>query len=485
VSTSVLRTVNNLAAVGRLQVAPESRGPAMSLGSCFDWLLRPERFPADLEHQYMTHNTEGVASRCLQHALSFSAVTVAIGVLFTPIMSGNYTLFSVTSKVQIVAAGVTAVMYFIMFAVHKQGGASSRWLRKYNDAAQSVPAIYICMVAPVCEPFRLLKLFGSTFSEEMAKFNEMRPDLLIVKEKCGGWVQDAEPDVKCSFVSYEALVMGIIIYVMASAAIFGPASPRWIFIAWHVSFAWYMFVRASLGDSNSLTYIFKLDACILYFTLGLLFLAGRRVDRLLRAQFLRKREMELRIDSLSRMCARASGGGGERKPLERSLSWPATISEMESYDSSSFGAEDRARRAESHQGPPVQTGDVIASLGSGSGPVFRPVRPGSKTQSSAGSLPSDDAKTQSSAGSLPFAWPRARPVETGGADRPACYPIAEITGRRPGTSMRKVIKQSISTCRRDAIARRPAGPLIGSGHRGHATSLPRKTLALPAADIGN
>ena len=446
----------------------------MSLGSCFDRLLRPHPFPADLEHEYMTHNTEGVAFRCLQHALSFSAVTVAFCVFFHSALSETYTLFSLSVKLYVAASGVAALMYTIMFAVHKQGGAFSRWLRKYNDAAQSIPATYICMVSPVLEPFRLLRLLGSTFAEETDKRVAQRPELAEpphIKEKCGGWVQDAGPDAVCVFVSYEALVMGIIIYVMASAAIFGPASPRWIFIAWHVSFAWYVFVRGSLGDSNSHTTIFRQEACILYLTLGLLFLAGRRVDRLLRAQFLRKREMELRIDSLSRMCARASGGGGERKPLERSLSWPVSISKMKSHACSSVSADDRARRAEPYQGSPVQTGDVIASLGSRPGPVFRPVRPGSKTQSSAGSLP--------------FAWPRARPVEMGGADRPACYPIAEITGRRRGTSMRTVIKQSMSTCRRDAIARRPAGPLIGSGHRGHATSLPRNTLALPAADIGN
>ena len=209
----------------------------------------------------------------------------------------------------------------------------------------------------------------------------------------------------------------------------------------------------------------------------------------LRAAFLAQKQVvrmgELRIEQLAaekellefERARLASDGASASQPnLPGAGSRLAPISKMENYDSSSCGAEDRACRAESHQGPPVQTGDVIASLGSGSGPVFRPVRPGSN---------SDDAKTQSSAGSLPFAWPRARPVEMGGADRPACYPIAEITGRRRGTSMRTVIKQSMSTCRRDAIARRPAGPLIGSGHRGHATSLPQKTLALPAADIRN
>ena len=34
-----------------------------------------------------------------------------------------------------------------------------------------------------------------------------------------------------------AMVMAIIIHVMASAAIFGRTSPRWIFFAWHWNFA--------------------------------------------------------------------------------------------------------------------------------------------------------------------------------------------------------------------------------------------------------
>ena len=52
-------------------------------------------------------------------------------------------------------------------------------------------------------------------------------------------------------------------------------SPRWIFVAWHWNFAWYVFVRAALGDVNSHTGIFRQDACILYITLMMLYLCRR------------------------------------------------------------------------------------------------------------------------------------------------------------------------------------------------------------------
>ena len=55
-------------------------------------------------------------------------------------------------------------------------------------------------------------------------------------------------------------------------------SPRWIFVAWHWNFAWYVFVRAALGDVNSHTGIFRQDACILYITLMMLYLCRPYAD---------------------------------------------------------------------------------------------------------------------------------------------------------------------------------------------------------------
>ena len=80
----------------------------------------------------------------------------------------------------------------------------------YNDAAQTIPAVYICMVASVVEPYRLIKLFGSTYAKELEK---------------QGAEEIGQQGAVCMFTSYEAQIMVIIINVVASAAIFGRTPP--------------------------------------------------------------------------------------------------------------------------------------------------------------------------------------------------------------------------------------------------------------------
>ena len=116
-----------------------------------------------------------------------------------------------------------------MYAAHRQDGAASRLLRKYNDAAQTIPAVYVCMVAPVIEPYRLLKLLGTSYAENVARWAEPLYEdgewtsSASVKEVCGGWTPGEER--ACFFNSYEALIMTCIVYVVASAAVFGRTYP--------------------------------------------------------------------------------------------------------------------------------------------------------------------------------------------------------------------------------------------------------------------
>ena len=489
--------------------------------------LIPPRFPADLEQLYAAHKIDGISGRCLLHAMSYTVVMVLLALSFVSLASKTHTLFAVTYRVQVAALGIAALLYAIMFVAHKQGGALSRQLRSYNDAAQTVAAIFICMVAPVVEPYRLMRLLGSTlaeesgklYAEEIASGSEGLPGL---KATCGGWVKDAEPDVMCSFASYEALVMAVIIHVMASAAIFGRVSPRWIFFAWHWNFAWYVFVRAALGDVNSHDIIFRQDACILYLTLMMLYLSGRRVDELLRAEFLHTREVEQRVDmrveqrvrgavgaaltrAVSGRCAKSNSPGSRRefaghefagrefagsaqelarihssspqvsdgepredqqkKQLRRANSLPAgnrTSSTGFSFKPhASVDEEAPAQRAPAAASRASPTG---CSLGPGVDALKAPVAPlslrpsrlftpvGTASDSASDSAPSvgSDTMTQSSVGSLPFAWPRARPVEEGDVNRPACYPVAEGLSTKGTIDMRKLARQAVNSCRRQA-----------------------------------
>ena len=287
-------------------------------------VLFPPRFPPNLEQLYAAHKTEGIGGRCLLHALSYTLVLSVLSLSFFNLAAVTHTLFAVTYRVQVAAVGIATLLYTIMFIAHKLDGAFSRKLRTFNDAAQTIPAVYICMVAPVVEPYRLMKLLGSTYAEEIGKWVAGRTEGLGLKETCGGYVQGSESDTVCAFASYEALVVAAIIHVMTSAAIFGRTSPRWIFVAWHWNFAWYVFVRSALGDINSHGAIFRQDACILYITLGLLYMSGRRVDQLLRAEFMHTREMGQRVDAISRVHTHAAvhEAADGVKPLRRSLSWP-------------------------------------------------------------------------------------------------------------------------------------------------------------------
>ena len=58
-----------------------------------------------------------------------------------------------------------------------------------------------------------------------------------------------------------------------------PRSPRWIFVALHWNFAWYVSVRAALGDVNSHAQGFYSDAGVLYITLMMLYLSGPMLTR--------------------------------------------------------------------------------------------------------------------------------------------------------------------------------------------------------------
>ena len=202
----------------------------MACSRCLAYLFPARFYPAALEQQYAAHRTEDVRLRCLLHALSYTVVALVVAISFM-VIADSETLFSVTYRVQVGAIGIAALLYAVMFAAHKQGGAFSRLLRKYNDAAQAIPAVYICMVAPVVEPYRLMKLLGSTYAEEIGKWADKATENgedLNIKDTCGGWVQgDLQHGGQhvCIFASYEALVMAVIIHVMASAAIFGRTSP--------------------------------------------------------------------------------------------------------------------------------------------------------------------------------------------------------------------------------------------------------------------
>ena len=202
----------------------------MTFSRCLDYLF-PSRFhPPALEQQYAAHRTEDVRLRCLLHALSYTLVMVLMALSFLG-LADSETLFAVTYPLQVAATGTAALLYAVMFAAHKQDGAASKLLCKYNDAAQTIPVVYICMIAPVIEPYRLMKLLGSTYADEVGKWAVRMIELgedLGIKETCGGWV---EGDLQhggqhvCIFTSYEALVMAVIIHVVASAAIFGRTSP--------------------------------------------------------------------------------------------------------------------------------------------------------------------------------------------------------------------------------------------------------------------
>ena len=202
----------------------------MTVSRCLGYLF-PSRFhPPALEQQYAAHRTADVRLRCLLHALSYTLVMVLMVISFS-VLWDSETLFAVTYRVQVAAVGAAALLYAVMFAAHKQDGAASKLLCKYNDAAQTIPVVYICMLAPVIEPYRLMKLLGSTYADEIGKWAVRMIELgedLGTKETCGGWV---EGDLQhggqhaCIFTSYEALVMAVIIYVVASAAIFGRTSP--------------------------------------------------------------------------------------------------------------------------------------------------------------------------------------------------------------------------------------------------------------------
>ena len=451
----------------------------MPFSRCFGSLcVGSPQFPAHLEQLYAAHKTDGIRGRCLLHASSYTLVLALLGLSFFNLAGDKYTLFSVTYRVQVAAVGIAALLYATMFVAHKRGGAVSRKLRTFNNAAQTGAAVYICMVAPVVEPYRLMKLLGSTYAIEMERlFADRGPEeALGLKEICGGWVQDAGPNVVCSFVSYEAMVMAIIIHVMASAAIFGRTSPRWIFFAWHWNFAWYVFVRAVLGDVNSHTHIFRQDACILYITLGTLYLSGRRVDQLLRAEFLHTHEVEHRANAISRARTYASETAGDEQGVQqptrsrRSLSWPGKSTS--SFSSKPHqpvvvkapveGATPIASRApllstpgRDHAGIDVGFSplDPVAIAKKGrllpgglrASVTFTPIG----IRSSSAPSVASDTMTQSSVGSLPFAWPKARPVEEGNANRPACYPVAEAGGRA-SISMRKLARQTVSSCSRQA-----------------------------------
>ena len=203
----------------------------MTFSRCLGYLFPARFYPPALEQQYAVHRTEDVRVRCLLHGLSYTLVTTFLALSFSGLYA-NETLFTVTIRVQVASFGLAALLYLVMFAAHKQDGAASKLLCKYNDAAQTIPVVYICMVAPVVEPYRLMKLLGSTYADEVGKWADgaikLGKDLGLKEISCGGWVQGDLQHVDkhvCIFTSYEALVMAVIIYVVASAAIFGRTSP--------------------------------------------------------------------------------------------------------------------------------------------------------------------------------------------------------------------------------------------------------------------
>ena len=189
----------------------------MALSRCLGSLF-PARFsPPALEQEYAVHKTEDVRTRCLLQALSCTAVMIMVSLSFMD-NADDESLFTVTGRVQVGAVGIAALLYAVMLAAHYKDGAASRMLRKYNDAAQTIPAVYICMVAPVVEPYRLIKLFGSTYAKELEKQGAEE----IGKQ---GAEEIGQQGAVCMFTSYEAQIMVIIINVVASAAIFGRTPP--------------------------------------------------------------------------------------------------------------------------------------------------------------------------------------------------------------------------------------------------------------------
>ena len=204
----------------------------MAFSGCLRYLFPPPFDPPALELQYATHRTEDVRFRCLKHMLSYALVSLVLAVSFRELIDSP-SLTGWQFRIQLAAVLIAALIYGLMYAAHRQDGAASRLLRKYNDAAQTIPAVYVCMIAPVIEPYRLLKLLGSSYADRVAhwaqplydagnwtRFVEGNPR---VKEVCGGWIGGEERD--CFFNSYEALAMTGIVYVVASAAVFGRTYP--------------------------------------------------------------------------------------------------------------------------------------------------------------------------------------------------------------------------------------------------------------------
>ena len=204
----------------------------MAFAGCLRYLFpAPFDSPA-LEQQYATHRTEDVRFRCLKHMLSYTLVSLVLTVSFGELLASP-TITGLTFRIQLAAVLIAALIYGLMYAAHKQDSAASKLLRKYNDAAQTIPVFYVCMVAPVVEPYRLHKLLGSSEADSVARWAQPVYDAgewtsfveryTDVKEVCGGWVPGEER--ACIFNSYEAAIMTVIIYVVASATIFGRTFP--------------------------------------------------------------------------------------------------------------------------------------------------------------------------------------------------------------------------------------------------------------------
>jgi len=203
----------------------------MAFSGCLRYLFpAPFDSPA-LEQQYATHRTEDVRFRCLKHMLSYTLVSLLLAVSFRRLLASP-SVNGWAFRIQLAAVFIAALLYGLMYAAHKLDGAASKLLRKYNDAAQTIPAVYVCMVAPVIEPYRLLKLLGSSYADNASRW--ITPlyeagnwtsvtENSSVKEVCGGWTPGE--DRACFFNSYEALIMTIIVYVVASAAVFGRTFP--------------------------------------------------------------------------------------------------------------------------------------------------------------------------------------------------------------------------------------------------------------------
>ena len=194
--------------------------------------LSPAPFDSPaMEQQYAAHRTEGVRFRCLKHMLSYTLASLLLALSFRGLLASP-SLSGWTFRIQLAAVLIAALIYGLMYAAHKQDGAASKLLREYNNAAQTIPAVYVCMVAPVLEPYRLHKLLGSSYAENVARWAQPLYDdgewtsfvsSPRVKEVCGGWTPGEER--ACFFNSYEALVMTFIVYVVASAAVFGRTLP--------------------------------------------------------------------------------------------------------------------------------------------------------------------------------------------------------------------------------------------------------------------